>query len=143
MRNVILAAAIVLSAPALAKSIEIKMKNNGTDGIMVFDPGFVSANPGDTLIFVPADTSHNSISVVTPTGAKPWAGKPDQKVTVKLDKEGVYIFKCEPHVTMAMVGVVQVGKPTNLAMAKAEAEKLAATFVMSKDRLSKYLAQVK
>jgi len=143
MRNVILAAAILLSAPAFAKNIEIKMRNNGADGIMVFEPGFVNANPGDTLVFVPSDTSHTSSSVVTPAGAKAWAGKPDQKVTVKVDKEGVYIFKCEPHVTMAMVGVVQVGKPTNLAAAKSEADKLTASFVMSKDRLSKYLAQVK
>jgi hypothetical protein len=44
---------------------------------------------------------------------------------------------------MAMVGVIQVGNPTNLADAKKGAADLAKAFVMNKDRLDKYLAQVK
>ena len=44
---------------------------------------------------------------------------------------------------MGMAGVIQVGKPTNLDAAKAEADKLSKSFVMNKDRLSKALAQVK
>lgn len=132
-----------VSLQAGAKTIEIKMKNSGADGTMVFEPGFVQASVGDTIKFVPTDASHNSSSVVVPAGAKPWTGKPDQAVTVKLEKEGIYLYKCDPHALMAMVGVVQVGKATNLADAKKAADQLSPTFVMSKDRLTKYLAQVK
>lgn len=143
MRTLGLVVCMFVVGVAHAKNIEIKMKNNGTDGIMVFEPGFVTASVGDTVTFVPSDVSHNSSSFVLPSGAKAWVGKADQKVSAKLDKEGVYIYKCDPHSTMAMVGVIQVGKASNLDAAKAEAAKLTATFVMSKDRLTKYLAQVK
>jgi pseudoazurin len=40
-------------------------------------------------------------------------------LTVKLDKEGVYGFKCVPHYGMGMVALVVVGKPVNLSQAEA------------------------
>ncbi|MBX3039069.1 MAG: pseudoazurin, partial [Bdellovibrionaceae bacterium] len=113
------------------------------DGVMAFEPGFVNAQPGDTVVFIPTDRAHNSTSHLVPDGAKPWKGKMDEKLTVKLDKEGVYIFKCDPHLPMGMVGVIQVGKAVNLAAAKEKADALSKTFAMNKDRLSKYIGQVK
>lgn len=44
---------------------------------------------------------------------------------------------------MAMVGVIQAGNATNLDAVKAASTSLSATFVMNKDRLNNYLAQVK
>jgi hypothetical protein len=40
---------------------------------------------------------------------------------VKLEKEGAYIFKCNPHITTGMVGAVVVGEgePVNLAALEA------------------------
>lgn len=132
---------ILITAHANAKTVEIKMLNSGKDGAMVFEPAFVKVDVGDTVKFVPTDKSHNSSSALVPPGAKPWVGKPDQPVSVKLTKEGLYIYKCDPHSVMAMVGVVQVGKPANLTEARAEGDKIAAAFVMNKDRLKKYLDQ--
>ena len=126
-----------------AAEVEIKMKNNGKDGMMVFEPGFVKIQPGDTIVFVPTDKTHNSASYVLPEGAKPWKGKTDETFKVTLDKEGVYIHKCDPHIPMAMAGVIQVGNPVNLTQAKAKATELSKMFMMHKDRLSKYLEQVK
>lgn len=128
---------------AQAKNVEITMKNNGADGLMTFEPGFSQLQPGDTVTFVPGDKSHNSTSILVPKGAKGWAGKMDEKIVVKFDKEGIYIFKCDPHMPMGMAGVVQVGKPTNLEAAKQQAEQMSKNFAMNKDRLAKYLAQVK
>lgn len=126
-----------------AATIEIKMKNNGQDGVMSFEPGFVKAQLGDTVVFTPTDRAHNSASFLVPPGAKEWKGKMDQKLTVTLEKEGIYIFKCDPHLPMGMVGVIQVGQATNLASAREKAEGLSKTFAMNKDRLTKYLGQVK
>ena len=42
-----------------------------------------------------------------------------------------------------MVGVIQVGKPVNMDDAKNEAATISKSFMMSKDRLTKYLDQVK
>lgn len=131
------------AALAEAKTVEVKMLNNGKEGMMVFEPSFVKVDVGDTVKFVPTDKSHNSSSVYVPAGAKPWVGKADQPVSVKLTKEGVYIYKCDPHSVMAMIGVVQVGKAINAADARAAGDKLAATISMNKERVKKYLDQAK
>ncbi|MFT3665904.1 pseudoazurin [Piscinibacter sp.] len=122
----------------------VKMLNAGKDGSMVFEPAFVKAEVGDTVVFAPTEkAAHNSASLLLPAGAKPWKGAPDAEVKVKLEKEGVYLYVCEPHKMMGMVGVIQAGKPANLADAKAAAAKEQAGFVMGKDRFDKALAQVK
>lgn len=136
-------ALILISSLADAKTVEVKMLNSGREGSMVFEPAFVKIDAGDTVKFIPTDKSHNSTSAYVPPGAKPWVGKPDQTVSVKLTKEGIYIYKCDPHSVMAMVGVVQVGKPVNLTDAQTEAGKISAAFAMNKDRLTKYLGQAK
>jgi pseudoazurin len=143
MKMIAFALLLFAAASEQAKNVDITMKNNGTDGLMTFEPGFAQVQPGDTVTFIPSDKSHNSTSVLVPAGAKSWAGKMDEKITVKLDKEGIYIFKCDPHLPMGMAGVVQVGKPTNLDAAKKEAEKMSNNFSMNKDRLGKYLAKAK
>ncbi len=58
-------------------------------------------------------------------------------------QEGVYIYKCLPHVVLGMVGVIQVGKAVNLEQAKKDAAALSGTIAMNKARLGEYLAQVK
>jgi pseudoazurin len=130
-------------AGAMAADHQVKMLNTGKDGAMVFEPGFLQVAKGDTVKFIKVDASHNSASVIMPAGAAAWKGKPDEEISVKLDQEGVYVYVCEPHKMMAMAGVIQVGKPVNLADAKKGADALSKSFVMNKDRLDKYLAQAK
>lgn len=70
-------------------------------------------------------------------------GKMGEELTVTLDREGVYVYQCDPHKVMAMTGVIQVGKAGNLDNAKKEADKLSKSFVMNKDRLAKLMDHVK
>lgn len=143
MKPLIFAFTLLTAFNAQAKTFEIHMVNMGKEGAMAFEPSFVKVAPGDSVKFVPKDAAHNSQSFLVPKGAKAWTGKTDEAITVKLDKDGVYLFKCLPHSTMGMIGAVQVGKPSNLAEATQEAEKLAATFVMNKDRVKKIIGQIK
>ena len=53
------------------------------------------------------------------------------------------MYQCDPHKPMAMVGVIQVGKATNLDEAKKEAANYGKSLAMNKDRLTKYLDQAK
>ncbi|WP_235943768.1 pseudoazurin [Uliginosibacterium aquaticum] len=120
------------------------MLNTGKDGMMVFEPAFLKLTPGDTVVFQPAQKgAHNSASLLLPAGASSWRSAPDAEHRVKLTKEGVYLYICDPHKSMGMVGVLQVGKPGNLTEAQALAKKEQATFVMGKDRFSKALAHIK
>jgi pseudoazurin len=144
MKKFVLATALsIMSFGTLAAEHQVKMLNAGKDGTMVFEPSFLKVEKGDTVKFIKGDPSHNSASVIVPAGAKPWKGKMDEEIAVQFDQEGVYVYVCDPHKMMAMVGVIQVGKATNLDEAKKESEKLAKSFVMNKDRLAKSLGQVK
>lgn len=140
---VILSLGLALATGAFAAEHQVKMVNNGKDGIMVFEPGFIKAAKGDTVKFIKTDAAHNSTSFFAPKGAKGWKGQMDEEIVVKLDEEGVYMYQCDPHKSMAMVGVIQVGKATNLDEAKKEAATYSKSLAMNKDRLTKYLDQVK
>ena len=143
--NTLAAAAFALSAlPAMAADIVVKMLNTGKEGPMVFEPSYVKAAVGDTIIFQSTEKgAHQSVSMLVPTGAKTWSSPIDQDFKVKVEKEGVYLYSCLPHKAMGMVGVIQVGKPVNLAEAKALATKEQAGFAMNKTRFDAALAKVK
>lgn len=128
---------------AYAAEHEVQMLNNGEDGTMVFEPGFLKVEKGDTVKFVSKDAGHNTQSVAVPEGAEAWNSTASEDFSVTLDKDGTYVYQCTPHTVMAMVGVIQVGDgQANLDDAKKAADELSATFVMSKDRLSKYMEKV-
>ena len=135
--------AIASCSQLFAADHEVKMLNAGTDGSMVFEPGYLNVAPGDTVKFVPTDAGHNTVSSITPEGGSTWKGAIGEEVSVKIDTDGIYVYLCEPHTALAMVGVIQVGKSDNLSDAQKSAKELSAKFAVSKDRLDEYMAQVK
>lgn len=111
--------AATASVPANAREHVVRMLNKGATGFMVYEPAFIKVAPGDSVRFEPTHPSHNAESVpgMIPTGAAPFKGKLNQAIRVRFTVPGVYGYKCLPHYGMGMVGVVVVGKPTNLARA--------------------------
>jgi len=142
----ILFCSLIILSPLSIISTEytVKMLNNGKEGLMVFEPSFLSIQPGDTVLFKATDVSHNSASIqgMIPEGAAAWMGAMSQDVKVTFDKEGIYVYQCTPHSMMAMVGVIKVGVPTNLEQVKEKAEIQKQLFVMNKERLSGYLSEL-
>lgn len=114
---------LALAAEAQAADHQVKMLNKGSDGqTMVFEPAFLKIAAGDTVTFIPTDKSHNSESIkgMAPDGATPWKGKVNEETTVTFTVEGLYGYKCLPHYSMGMVGLIQVGDGTpNLEALKA------------------------
>ena len=111
---------------------------------MVFDPPVIKVSKGDTVHFKSVDLSHNSSAVegMIPDGAENWTGQINQDISVKLDSEGVYVYQCDPHLVMAMVGVIQVGAATNLEEIKQAARTMKATFAMNGERLETYISRL-
>jgi pseudoazurin len=134
-----------ITAAVAAKDVQVKMLTNGPNGqMLVFDPDFIKANVGDTVTFLPLQKAgHTSISLLVPEGAKTWKAIPDTQITVKIEKQGVYLVQCDVHKTLGMVAVIQAGKPVNLAEAKKAAADFSAKMLQNKDRFDKLLAQVK
>ena len=138
-----LAGLLLVAAPAAAKEYQVKMLNKGADGsLMVFEPAFLKVAPGDSVKFVPTQKGHNAESLpgMAPAGAAAFKGKIDQEFSVKFTKEGVYGYKCLPHLGMGMVGVIQVGKAGNKAAAAAATQKLPG---LGKKRMTALLEQVR
>lgn len=128
---------------AFAANHEVKMLDNGADGSMVFEPGFLKVQPGDTVTFKPTNKGHWVQSKALPKGAKEFLSAEDKEFTVKLDKEGVYVYTCPPHRTMNMNGIIQVGKADNKAEAQAMVDEMERRSMQNKGRLKKYMQQVK
>jgi pseudoazurin len=126
----------------VAEEHEIKMLNFSESGPMVFEPGFLRIQPGDTVIFKPVDLAHNTetISTMIPDGGQEWLGNINEEVRVTLTTEGVYVYQCTPHLILGMVGVIQVGKPSNLNEVIEASSNM--TFAVNSERLSNYLGQV-
>lgn len=113
-------AGLMALSPALAEEFVVEMLNKGTKGVMVFEPDFVQAQPGDTIKFVPTDKGHNveSIKGFLPDGVKKFRSKPNVEYVLTVDAEGLYGIKCTPHYAMGMVALISVGEPVNLEAAK-------------------------
>ena len=122
----------------------VKMLNAGKEGMMVFEPAYISVNKGDTVKFVATDLAHNSASVegMIPDGATPWVGTMSKDIEVTLTKEGIYVYQCTPHNMMAMVGVIKVESSANLDQVKRKAAEFKKTFLMNQERLDNYLSKI-
>ena len=110
-------------APAHAADYQVRMLNQGMNGMLQYDPQLLRIAPGDTVHFVATDQGHNvqSVEGMLPPGAKPFAGEIGQNLTVTLTRPGIYGYRCTPHGTLGMVGLIVVGSPVNEAQAKAAA----------------------
>ena len=122
----------------------VKMLNSGEGGQMIFEPAVIKVSVGDTIHFKATDAAHNSVSVdgMVPAGAASWASQLSQDISVTLDTEGVYVYQCDPHLIMAMVGVIQVGEAVNMNEIKEASQKLKSSFVMNSERIDNYLNQL-
>ena len=142
----------VAAAPVAAKKVElsegsehtVKMLNSGDGGQMIFEPAVLKVSVGDTIHFKAADMSHNSASIdgMLPDGAESWSGQMNTDISVTLNTEGVYVYQCDPHVMMAMIGVIQVGEAVNMNEIKTASNNLKSSFVMNAERIDTYLSQL-
>lgn len=136
-----LAAALLLCGGASAATIEVQLLNKGTQGGMVFEPAFVQAQVGDTVVFKATDKGHNAASIegMLPDGVEAFEGDMGKDYSLTVTAEGLYGVECSPHAMMGMVGLIQVGAPANLEAATAAADALRGK---AKARMAEDLAQV-
>lgn len=133
-------AGLMPAIPAIAEDHQVQMLNKDAEGrVMQFEPAFLKIAPGDTVTFLATDKGHNSESIPTlmPEGAEPWKGKINEEITVAFDVEGFYAYKCQPHLGLGMVGLIQVGDAP-AALDEAEVAKLPQR---AEDRLLELIAE--
>jgi len=145
MKKLLLLTLLSINFNAFAVDYTVKMLNQGTGGVMIFEPAVLKINKGDTVNFVATDAAHNSASLpgMIPAEAETWSSELSKDISVTFDVEGLYAYQCTPHSVMAMVGVIQVGENlTNLNEVLSQAESMKGMFVMNKERLIDYISQL-
>ena len=136
---------LLLSFELFSEVHTVKMLNQGSTGVMVFEPAVLKIDIGDTVTFEATDAAHNSASIpgMLPPNATDWNGQLSRDISVTFDIPGVYGYQCTPHAMMAMVGIIQVGDDlSNLQSVKNSASQFKTTFVMNQTRLDDYLSQL-
>ena len=144
MKKLLLITLLISNYHMYGANFEVKMLNQGQDGVMVFEPPLLKINAGDTVTFKATDAAHNSASIpgMIPNGASSWNGELSRDISVTFDVPGIYGYQCTPHAMMAMVGVIQVDNNTeNLDAVKIAASNFKTTFVMNQSRLDDLLSE--
>ncbi|MEQ8659418.1 MAG: plastocyanin/azurin family copper-binding protein [Gammaproteobacteria bacterium] len=84
-----------------------------------WQPMITFVQPGDQIVFLQmAGHDTEAIAELIPAAAEPWkSAMGEEGFSVVLDAPGAYIYKCNPHVSTGMVGVIVVGDgaPSNRA----------------------------
>ena len=92
-------------------------------GATNFNPLHLFVKPGDTVKWINM-TIHDTQSMegLIPEGAEHWKSNIGQELAIKVDAEGVYIYKCNPHYANGMVGAIIVGEANNMDQLDANAK---------------------
>ena len=104
----------LLCTSALALTHEVKMLTRSATAGMVYEPDYLQIAPGDTVKFIPTQSSHNAATLpgLLPEGAQPFKGKLNQEIEQTFTVPGLYGIQCIPHLAMGMVMLIQVGEPS-------------------------------
>ncbi|MDZ7736677.1 MAG: plastocyanin/azurin family copper-binding protein [Gammaproteobacteria bacterium] len=81
-----------------------------------YDPVVLKINPGDSVSWT--NMSGHNVHFEAgniPEGAETWQSPLGNDVNRTFDKEGLYLYKCDPHFALGMVGALIVGTPDNVA----------------------------
>lgn len=129
-----------MAGAGFAADHRVQMLNKGEGGMMVFEPAYVRAEPGDRVTFVPADKSHNveSIAEILPEGVEKFKSKVNEEFILTVNEPGLYGVKCTPHFAMGMVGLIQVGE----APANIEAVQSAKMSKKARERMDEAIVQI-
>jgi pseudoazurin len=76
-------------------------------------PLVLFVKPGDQIVFRQmAGHDSETIEGMIPEGAATWKSKLGQEgFAVSPDVPGIYMYKCNPHVSLGMIGAIAVGDP--------------------------------
>jgi len=81
-----------------------------------YEPMVIKIQPGDTVAWENMPTHDTqSLEGMIPEGAEAWHSSLGENYQRTFTVEGIYVYKCTPHIGAGMGGAIIVGKPVNLA----------------------------
>lgn len=80
-----------------------------------YEPLVVKIQPGDTVAWENMPTHDTqSLEGLIPEGAEAWHSELGKNYQRTFTVEGIYVYKCTPHIGAGMGGAIIVGNPVNL-----------------------------
>ena len=96
---------ITVSNSAFSKTIQIEFTEDDT-----FSKEIVYIDVGDTIEWIPKNEGHNVEFLGGPNiSSLPESSEVDAFHSITFDASGLYLYHCEPHGNMGMLGLVIVG----------------------------------
>ncbi|MGL1956044.1 MAG: plastocyanin/azurin family copper-binding protein [Colwellia sp.] len=129
---------------ATAKDHTVKLLTQGSNGkMMVFEPIFIKISVGDTVNFVPSDSSHNAESFSVPSEKSSFKTPYGKATKITFNEEGVVLVKCLPHYALGMIGVIQIGDNIDSTKVTADWNKAKVAVAMNKEAVDEALKKIK
>lgn len=118
IKNVITA---LFLATLVATGSAFAANHTVTAQALAFSPMILKIEPGDTVYWDKMST-HNvhMMDGLIPEGTEAFQSPMSENINRTFEKEGIYIYQCDPHIGAGMGGAIIVGNPVNLDAIKAQ-----------------------
>ena len=108
IKVIIIAFCIFCSQQTFGANYQVTMNSKDSLGNrLVFDKEIISISSGDSVTWIPVDKGHNIEMVSSPNNLK-FRSSPGKEVTLTFEAPGIYYYRCTPHKSAGMIGLIIV-----------------------------------
>ena len=108
IKVIIIAFCIFCSQQTFGANYQVTMNSKDSLGNrLVFDKEIISISSGDSVTWIPVDKGHNIEMVSSPNNLK-FRSSPGKEVTITFEVPGIYYYRCTPHKSAGMIGLIIV-----------------------------------
>ena len=138
-QSFLISGAFALASHCNAANTVIDMLNNDGQDIMVFKPSVALVSPGSSVTFKSVDPGHQVKFISGPDPAyKKWSSALSEDYTITPTIPGTYVYVCEPHIMMGMIGILQVGSDKDYEGVKEAYDSLKPKIQMNHNRIEEH-----
>ena len=108
MKIIFLVWLIFFSQNSFGANYQVTMNNRDSAGNrLAFEKEILSISSGDSVTWLPVDKGHNIEMVASPNNLK-FSSSAGEEVTLKFEDPGIYYYRCSPHKSAGMIGLIIV-----------------------------------
>ena len=108
MKIISLLCLIFFSQNSFGANYQVTMNDRDSAGNrLAFDKEILSISSGDSVTWLPVDKGHNIEMVASPNNLK-FSSSAGEEVTLKFEDPGIYYYRCSPHKSAGMIGLIIV-----------------------------------
>ena len=108
MKIIFLVFLIFFSQNSFGANYQVTMNDRDSAGNrLAFENEILSISSGDSVTWLPVDKGHNIEMVASPNNLE-FSSSAGEEVTLKFEDPGIYYYRCSPHKSAGMIGLIIV-----------------------------------